>query len=109
MADIDDAPTLVPLTANQCKHLRGLAHGLSPVVQVGHKGLSDPVVHQVDGALDDHELIKVKIGQNSSEDRDAMATALAEALGCHVVQTIGRVVTLYREAEEPDDRRIKLP
>ena len=41
-----------PLTSSQAKHLRGLAHGLKPVVFVGHKGLTPAVLDSVREALD---------------------------------------------------------
>ena len=54
--------TRAAMNGKDRRYLRGLAHGLSPVVIVGQRGLSDAVVRQVDGALTDHELIKVRLG-----------------------------------------------
>jgi len=54
-------------------------------------------------------LIKVKVGNNSDVQPEALSKPLAEALGCDEVQSIGGVLMLYRPAEDPDDREIRLP
>lgn len=98
------------LTGKQRRHLRGLGHGLDPVVQVGHQGVTDAVAKAVDEALAHHELIKVRLGKNAPDrDKDTVGEDLESKLGCHVVQAIGRVMLIFREAEEPEDRKIKLP
>ncbi len=97
------------LSPKQRKHLRALGHSLKSIVQVGHKGLSEAVIAQVDRALHDHELVKIKVGNNSETGSEAIVAPLAEALGCSLVQTIGGVVVLYRPAEAPEDRKIRLP
>jgi RNA-binding protein len=87
----------MPLTGKQRQHLRGLAHHLDPVVQMGHEGLSEAVVAQVNEALATHELIKVKLAKESEVPRDEVATALAAAAQAEVVQIIGRVLVLFRK------------
>jgi RNA-binding protein len=89
------------------KYLRGLAHGLSPVVIIGQRGLSDAVVRQVDGALTDHELIKVRLGSECPTDRDAAAAELVARTGAELAGQIGRVLILYRP--HPEHPRISLP
>lgn len=95
------------LTSAQIRFLRGEAHGLKAMLQVGGKGLTDSVVAEIDGALEHHELIKVKVGAADREERDAMITHLAERTGSAVVQRIGHVAVLYRESR--DKRHIVLP
>ena len=70
------------LNGKQRRYLRGLAHSLEPIVQLGKGGLTDGVVGAVDAALADHELIKVKLAQVAAPDRDSFETAkeLYEAL-----------------------------
>lgn len=97
------------LTGKQRRHLRALGHHLQPVVQIGHQGLTEGVVAAVDEALDLHELVKIKVGQNSDEEGDDVGTGLVEKLGAHHVQSIGRTLLVYRQNREPDDRRIELP
>jgi RNA-binding protein len=95
------------MTGKDKRHLRALAHRLSPVVQIGQRGLTEAVVRQIDGALTDHELIKVRIGGESPADRDAVATRLSERTGCAVAGAVGRVLILYRA--HPETPRIVLP
>lgn len=95
------------LTAAQNRFLRGQAHGLKAMLQVGGKGLTDAVVAEVDGALEHHELIKVKIAAEDRDARDALIAALAERSGAALVQRIGHVAVLYRPSK--DKRQIVLP
>jgi RNA-binding protein len=84
------------------RRLRGAAHALSAVVQVGKEGVTPALVRQVTHALFDHELIKVKIGSECPEDRFEVAERLAGEPGVNVVQILGRVVILYkRHPQEP--------
>ncbi len=79
------------------RRLRADGHHLSPVVQVGKEGVTGPVLRQLDRALLDHELVKVKVGTESPEDRFATAEALlAGADGAQLAQILGRTMLLYR-------------
>lgn len=95
------------MTGKERRHLRALAHRLSPVVIIGQRGIGDGVVRQVDGALTDHELIKVRLGSECPVGRDEAAGALAQRTGAEVAGTIGRVIILYRP--HPEHPRIALP
>ena len=88
------------LTSAQTRFLRGQAHGLKAMLQIGGKGLTDALVTEVDGALEHHELIKVKVGGGDREARDAMIADLAGQAGAALVQRIGHTATLYRPARE---------
>jgi RNA-binding protein len=76
--------------------LRAAGHHLAPVVQVGKEGVTGPVLRQLDQALLDHELVKVKVGAESPEDRFEAAEALAAGASARVAQILGRTVLLYR-------------
>lgn len=89
------------------RYLRGLAHGLSPVVIVGQRGLTDAVVRQVDVALTDHELIKVRLGGECPAGRDEAGEFLVARTGAALAGQIGRVLILYRP--HPERPRIALP
>ncbi len=78
------------------KRFRQIAHHLNPVVMIGDAGLSEAVVAETNRALDDHELIKVKISAESREDRRRLGDALAEACQAQPVQRIGRILVIYR-------------
>jgi RNA-binding protein len=97
----------VALTGKQRRYLRALAHALQPVVQVGQRGANAGVVRQVDQALTDHELIKVKLTRECPTARDATGAELASATGAEVAGTVGRVIVLYRA--RPGQPTIRLP
>jgi RNA-binding protein len=101
----------ISLTPKQRQHLKGLAHSLSPVVQVGAAGVTDAVVAAVEEALWRHELIKVKLPKlDDAAAREEMAAAVTAASDAAQVQLLGRVLVLYRPRGEdlPDKPRLKL-
>ena len=95
------------LTGKQRRHLRALGHHKEPLVQVGKNGLTDGVTSAVDSALEQHELVKIRVGTECPDDREDIAERLAEALKAHVAQVIGRTILLYRR--HPKEPKIKLP
>ena len=100
-------PMPTVLTSAQTRFLRGQAHGLKAMLQVGGKGISDTLVAEIDLALEHHELIKIKVG---AEDRDVRDAAIAEIAGrtsAALVQRIGHTAVLYRPSK--DKRQIVLP
>ena len=82
------------LTPAQRRTLRGLAHGLEPVVQVGHGGVTPSVLKAVGRALLDHELIKVRL--HEPEDKRSMAEALASGSQAAMCGLVGHTVILFR-------------
>lgn len=94
------------LTGKQLDHLRGLAHSLKPVITVGNSGVSAAVVDETNRALSHHELIKVRLPAIDRKERRKLLDELAQSTTAAVVQTVGRIGTLYRGADEP---RIELP
>jgi RNA-binding protein len=97
----------VELTERQRRHLRGLAHALKPVVQIGNAGPTDAVAAEAARALHDHELIKVRYAGADREARDAGLKSLAARTGSTLVTRIGHVAVLYRP--RADLPRIVLP
>ena len=80
--------------------LRAEAHHLTPMVHIGHLGLTDTALGALDDALRTHELVKVAVARTLEEPPKALAQQMAEALGADVIQSIGRKVTLYRHNPE---------
>jgi RNA-binding protein len=78
------------------RKLRAHGHALSPLVQVGKAGVTGGLVKQVEQALFDHELIKIKIAAESPSDRFAVAERLATVPGVSIVQILGRVILAYK-------------
>ena len=100
----------MPLTSQQTKFLRGLAHPLNPVVFVGKNGLTDEVLASLEAALEKHELIKVKFIENKDrEDKNRVVDAICHQTHCSRAGMIGHVAILYRPAAKLSRRKIKLP
>ncbi|HEY4122135.1 MAG TPA: ribosome assembly RNA-binding protein YhbY [Byssovorax sp.] len=98
----------VPLSGKQRRHLRALGHHLDPVVQIGKHGLSEGTLAAVGAALEQHELVKVRVGTECPEDADAIGAAIgASDLRAHLVQKMGRTLLVYRR--HPKEPKIVLP
>jgi RNA-binding protein len=97
----------IVLTSAQTRFLRGQAHDLKAMLQVGGKGITDALVAEVDQALEHHELIKVKVAAADREARDAMIDDIADRTGAALVQRIGHTAVYYRPSK--DKRQIVLP
>ena len=100
-------PTPAHLTGKQRRFLRARGHSLQPVAQIGKEGLTGAFVHAVDQALETHELIKVRVGQNAAVDRREAADQLAVETDSHVAQVLGSTILLYRR--HPEEPVIRLP
>lgn len=88
------------ITSKERAELRAEAHRLSPIVHVGHQGLTDALLGALDDALRTHELVKVALARTTDVSAKEASAAIAEKLGADVVQTIGRTCTLYRHNPE---------
>ncbi len=85
------------ITSKERAALRTEAHHLSPMVHVGHHGLTDALIQTIDDALRTHELVKIALAKTTDAKPKDASHDIAEKLGADVVQTIGRTCTLYRE------------
>jgi len=90
------------LSNDDKKHLRRLGHNLKPVATVASKGLSESVLAEIDRALNDHELIKVKLAVGNSDAKRQATEIICEKLYADVVQSIGHIVLLLRKAKKPN-------
>ncbi len=91
------------LSRDERLRLRARAHHLNPVVLLGAAGLTEPVFKEADRALAAHELIKVRIPGDDRDQREAVGAQLADRLGAARVQTIGKLLVLYRPRPEGEE------
>ena len=94
------------LSNKQKQFLKSKAHPLKPVVLLGANGLTEGVLAEIDQALNDHELIKVKVPEEERELRQQIIATIVAESGAEQVQVIGKTLVLYRPAE---DLKIHLP
>jgi RNA-binding protein len=93
------------LSGAERRNLRRQAHALKPVVQLGGAGLTAAIVDAVDRALEDHELIKLKL-VGEREERRALADGVADKTRSALAGVVGRIAILYRPARDPERRRV---
>lgn len=94
------------LTGKQTHFLRGLGHHLQPVVMVGKEEITASVLKSTEEALDQHELIKIKLQEGCIMDRKDVAAALAQQCHAAIAQILGRTILLFRPSE---NKLIELP
>ncbi|WP_049721067.1 ribosome assembly RNA-binding protein YhbY [Gilvimarinus polysaccharolyticus] len=86
------------------KQFRSLGHNLKPIVTIGDNGLSEGVLLELNRALDDHELIKVKLALAEREDRQQVTDEVRKLPKTEVIQQIGKVLLLFRAAKKPNPK-----
>ena len=91
------------LNETQKKRLRTRAHDLKPVVMVGQHGLKPTVLEEISGALDYHQLIKIKLSVGDRDLRDEILSQIVQYSQAQTIQRIGNVAVLYRRnTDRPD-------
>lgn len=91
------APVLAPA---QRRELRARAHHLKPVVMIGEAGLTQAVLAEADAALRAHQLLKIRVLGDERAARAQLMDAVCAALGCAPVQSIGKLLVVYRPEED---------
>ena len=97
------------MTSKQRAFIKGLAMELTPVLQIGKGGLTPEVTEAVREAMENRELIKLGVLKNCSDDPREIGQILSERTHSELVQVIGKKIVLYKEAKEPEKRKILLP
>ena len=99
-------PVLSPV---QRQALRAKAHPLKPVVMIGGAGLTEPVLAEIDRALNAHSLIKIRLLDADRDERQVLMDAICRQLGVQPVQAIGKLLIVHRKLPEaPPRERITL-
>ncbi len=97
------------LTPKQRQYLKGEAHHLKAVVHIGKGGITPALVAELDIMLDSLELMKIKINDNSFEDKQSVIEALcAKVDGLQHVWTIGHTLLFFR-ASRTKETKYHLP
>ena len=94
------------LNRGQIKYLKGICHNIKPVVMLGNKGLTETVMAEIEAALDQHELIKLKL-RGSREQREQWLASIIKDSKAELVLKIGQVACLFRRNK--DEPKLELP
>jgi RNA-binding protein len=97
----------VTLNSSERRQLRSLAHSLEPSVQIGQRGLTEPVIAEIDLALNTHELIKVRF-RDYKDQKSSICDQISERLSAETVGIVGHIAILYRQNPDPEKRKIRI-
>ena len=84
------------ITGKQRSYLKSLANNLTPLIQVGKNGVSDSLIEQIDVLLENHELVKITVLQNSPVTAKEIVDEIIDGTGAEFVRQIGSKLTIYR-------------
>jgi len=84
------------MTGKERAALRAEANHLTTIQQVGHNGIGEELIKNIDAALTARELIKLRVLETCPHTAREAADLLAEATGAEVIQVIGYRFVLYR-------------
>jgi RNA-binding protein len=90
-----------PLTNPEIRALKAQAQRMKATLKIGKEGLSPQFLAALDGALKQHELVKVKF-DDFKEQKKELAPQLAEKTASHLITRVGNVVVLYRARVEEE-------
>ena len=87
------------LSSKQIAHLKALSHSLNPVVQIGHKGLTDSVINEILVSLKAHELIKIKLKEKDKTKRKLLLNEVCRKTNGHAINQIGMQIVIFKSNE----------
>ena len=102
MSDPDQKSMLTSNTKK--KQYRSIGHKLNPVVTVAQKGFTENIRKEIDRALNEHELIKVKLLASDRSGKKKISNEICLDLHAECIQSVGNIILLYRAAKNPDNR-----
>ena len=97
-------PSIITSSAADKKHLRRLGHNLKPIVTIANKGLTDSVNSEIDRALNDHELIKIKVSVGDRDAKKLISEEICQIHKAQLMQSIGHVLLIFRAALKPNPK-----
>ncbi len=97
------------ITEKQKRWLKKQVHHLNPVVIVGQHGITEPVLAEIEIALNHHELIKIRISTGDREERDAAIGIIQDRTQATLITRIGNVAAFYRANPKKRDPLVLPP
>ncbi len=88
------------MTSKQRSYLKGLAMNMEPVFQIGKSSVTPENVEAISEVFHTHELIKIAVLKNCTDDPKEIANVVAERTHAQVVQVIGKKIVLYKPFKE---------
>jgi RNA-binding protein len=88
------------LASKRRQQLKAQAHKLKPIVLIGNNGLTDNVNMEIERALHDHQLIKMRINAEDRLLRKSLFQEISLTHHAELIQMVGKVGVIYREKTE---------
>ena len=88
------------MTSKQRAYLKGLAMDIDPIMQIGKLSITPENIEAVSEVFHTHELIKITILKNCTDDPKEIAETVAARTRSQVVQVIGKKIVLYKPFKE---------
>ncbi len=79
------------------QQLKAQAHKLKPVVLIGNNGLTTAVQNEIERALLDHELIKIRVATEDRALKKTIISEICQVRQAELVQIIGNIGVIYRK------------
>ncbi|WP_020405518.1 ribosome assembly RNA-binding protein YhbY [Hahella ganghwensis] len=92
------------LSIEQHKKYKAIAHHLKPVVIIAGNGVTEGVIGELERALTDHELIKIKISAGERDERAELVDEICKMSRSELVQLIGKTAVLLRRNPNPNPK-----
>lgn len=89
------------LTSAYRQQLKAIGHKLKAIITIADKGVTENIEQEIERALEDHELIKIRLSIADRHVRRDLATSICEKHNAQLVQRIGNVALLFRPAKKP--------
>lgn len=80
--------------------LRGFSNNIPDLVYVGKEGVTENVVKQVLDNLTAHELIKIKVQQNSDLTPREVCDELVKQTAAEPISVVGSKIVLYKRTNK---------
>ena len=74
------------------------------MVTIAGQGLSEYVAAEIERAIANHELIKVKLSVGDRDAKKAIIEQICQQFDALLVQSIGHIILLYRTAKKPNPK-----
>jgi RNA-binding protein len=98
-----------PLTGAQKTYLRGLGQQLEATLKVGRAGLTPAFFKELQHALNNDELVKLRFLGADRDLRAALCTQIADEGRCVCVGAVGHTALFFRQQTDLQRRAINLP
>lgn len=89
-----------PLSKQKIRELKSQAHHLDPVILMGANGLTDAVHAEIERALFDHELIKIKLSSKDKDEKAKLTQAILDHHHATLIAKIGHVIAIYAPSDK---------